>query len=41
MELVVKLVKRGADRFRFQTWCNYPSLNFFGALWCLIHVVLD
>jgi hypothetical protein len=46
MELGVKLVQRGADRFGFQTWCNSPSLNFsvwlnFGALWCLIHVVLD
>jgi hypothetical protein len=28
MELGVKLVKRGADRFGFQTWCNCPSLNF-------------
>jgi hypothetical protein len=28
MELGVKLVQRGADRFGFQTWCNCPSLNF-------------
>jgi hypothetical protein len=28
MELGVKLVKRGADKFGFQTWYNCPSLNF-------------